>query len=108
VCNPEKPRTRSFSTVTIKQLADKWPLRQSYREPNPIHSNNGEANNRLAQQAHLHLAFVLEGGIALKRIQIPLRSAGYDQMTHCFHYKRISLSGNTSRDKVRNVQTTNS
>ena len=74
---PGKPLTWSFSTVTIKHLADKWPLRQSYREPNPIHSNNGEANHRLANQAHLHLAIVLEGRIALKRIQIPCRSAGH-------------------------------
>jgi len=104
---PGKPSTWSFSTVTTKLLADKWPLRQSYREPNP-NSNNGEANNRLANQAHLHLATVLEGRIALKRFQIPLpvrRSP--DQMTLCSSQADF-LSGNTLRDKVRNVQTTNS
>jgi hypothetical protein len=101
---PVKPSTWSFSTVTNKQLADKWPLRQSYREPNPIHSNNGEANYRLAHPAHLHLALVLEGRIALKRIQISLPARrSPDQMSLRFHYERISISGNTLRDKVRNV-----
>ncbi|HET6863505.1 MAG TPA: hypothetical protein VFH91_10665 [Pyrinomonadaceae bacterium] len=94
---PVKHHIWSFSTVTNKQLADNWFLRQSHRERHSINSSNGESDNpsRLSR-ANPEPRHELEGRIALKCIQInvPARESA-DQMRFSFQYHtQVSLSGN--------------